>query len=112
MTPSLKRKQGAVMSPKSGCFNAGDEQPWQVLALLPLRHVARILEAPGMGAWATTGKEATVRQLTLGFVKQETIAVALEPDVGKAVVATMAQMIEDLVQKQERSSDDRQTDQQ
>jgi hypothetical protein len=100
------------MSPKSGCLKASDEQPWPMMALLPLRHVARILEGPGMGAWATTGKEAAVRQLTLGFVGQQTRVIALEPDVEKAVVAMMAQMIEHLVQKQERSSDDRQTDQQ
>jgi len=65
-----------------------------------------------MGGWATTGKEAAVRQLTLAFVKRETRVVVLEPDLEKAVVATMAQMMEHLVQKQERSSDDRQTDQQ
>ena len=90
----------------------GHEQPRHRLPLLPWRHVARILGAIHMGAWATTGKEATVPQLTLGFVKQETRAVALEPHVEKAVVARMAQMIVDLIQKQERRNDDHQTDQQ
>jgi hypothetical protein len=56
-----------------------------------------------------------MRQLTLGFVKQKAKAVALEPEVEKSVVAWMAQMIADLIQRQEpleRSRDDRQTHQQ
>lgn len=56
-----------------------------------------------------------MRQLTLGFVKHKAKAVALEPEVEKSVVAWMAQMIADLIQRQEpleRSRDDRQTHQQ
>jgi hypothetical protein len=60
-------------------------------------------------------RRLTMRQLTLGFVKQKAKAVALEPEVEKSVVAWMAQMIADLIQRQEpleRSRDDRQTHQQ
>lgn len=56
-----------------------------------------------------------MRQLTLGFVKQKTKAVALQPEVEKSVVAWMAQMIADIVQEQElqeRSRNDQPTDQQ
>ena len=56
-------------------------------------------------------KEAAVRQLTLRVVKPETQAIALPPDVEKAVVMQMAPMIVDLVRKQERSSDDHPTEQ-
>jgi len=78
--------------------------------LLPWRSVVRILETPDAGAWATTEKEATVRQLTLGFVEPETRAVALVPEVEKAVVTQMAQMMADLIQKQEWRNDEQRTE--
>jgi hypothetical protein len=54
-----------------------------------------------MRALATTRKEAAMRQLKLGFMKEEIKAVALEPDVEKLVVTLMAQMIAEMIRQQE-----------
>ncbi len=53
-----------------------------------------------------------MRQLTLRFVQEEPKAVALEPEVEKSVVTLMAWMIVDIIRKQERSNDEKQTNQQ
>jgi hypothetical protein len=53
-----------------------------------------------------------MQQVMLGFVREEPEAVALEPEVEKPVVTLMAWMIADLIQKQERSRNEEQTDQQ
>lgn len=52
-----------------------------------------------------------MRQLALRFVKQETPSIALPSDVQQAVVTQMAEMIVDLIQNQQRSRDDHQTEQ-
>jgi hypothetical protein len=52
-----------------------------------------------------------VQQLALRFVKPEAPTVALPADVQQAVVTQMAQMIVDLIQKQQRSRDEHQTEQ-
>jgi hypothetical protein len=56
-------------------------------------------------------KGGTMQQVMLGFVKEEPEVVALEPEVEKPVVTLMAWMIADLIQKQEGSRNEEQTDQ-
>ena len=56
-------------------------------------------------------KGDTMQQVMLGFVKEEPEVVALEPEVEKPVVTLMAWMIADIIQKQEGSRNEEQTDQ-
>ena len=57
-------------------------------------------------------KGDTMQQGMLEFVKEDPEVVALEPEVEKPVVTLMAWMIADIIQKQEGSKNEQQTDQQ
>jgi hypothetical protein len=50
-------------------------------------------------------------QLMLGFLRQERTVVRLQPHVEKAVMARMADMMVDLIKKQERRNDEPRTTQ-
>ena len=52
-----------------------------------------------------------MQQVMLEFVKEDPEVVALEPEVEKPVVTLMAKMIAYIIQKQEGSQDEKQTDQ-
>ena len=56
-------------------------------------------------------KGDTMQQVMLEFVKEDPEVVALEPEVEKPVVTLMAKMIAYIIQKQEGSQDEKQTDQ-
>jgi len=56
-------------------------------------------------------KGDTMQQVMLGFVREEPEVVALQPEVEKPVVTLMAWMIADIIQKQEGSRNEEQTDQ-
>lgn len=56
-------------------------------------------------------KGDTMQQVMLEFVKEDPEVVALEPEVEKPVVTLMAKMIANIIQKQEGSQDEEQTDQ-
>ena len=56
-------------------------------------------------------KGDTMQQGMLEFVKEDPEVVAFEPEVEKPVVTLMAKLIADIIQKQQGSQDEEQTDQ-
>ena len=52
-----------------------------------------------------------MQQGMLEFVKEDPEVVAFEPEVEKPVVTLMAKLIADIIQKQQGSQDEEQTDQ-